>query len=102
MKYYVIGDEDTVLGFGMVGVEGAVAASVAEAEDAFDNALENPEIGILVVTERAAQLIRPRVDRILFSDTFPLIVEIPDRLGRMAGRPSIREMVNTAIGIKLG
>ncbi|MFH2115415.1 MAG: V-type ATP synthase subunit F [Spirochaetota bacterium] len=102
MKYYVIGDEDTVLGFGMVGVEGAVAGSVAEAEDAFDNALENPEIGILVVTERAAQLIRPRVDRILFSDTFPLIVEIPDRLGRMVGRPTIRETVNTAIGIKLG
>lgn len=102
MKYYVIGDEDTVLGFGMVGVEGAVAGSVAEAEDAFDNALENPEIGILVVTERAAELIRPRVDRILFTDTFPLIVEIPDRLGRMAGRPTIRETVNTAIGIKLG
>jgi V/A-type H+-transporting ATPase subunit F len=102
MKYYVIGDEDTVLGFGMVGVEGAVAGSVAEAEAAFDNALENPDIGILVVTERAAELIRPRVDRILFSDTFPLIVEIPDRRGRMAGRPTIRETVNTAIGIKLG
>lgn len=102
MKYFVIGDEDTVLGFGMVGVEGVVTGGVAETEAAFDSALENPEIGILVVTERAAELIRPRVDRILFSDTFPLIVEIPDRRGRMAGRPTIREMVNTAIGIKLG
>ncbi|GAB1455598.1 hypothetical protein MASR2M48_09050 [Spirochaetota bacterium] len=45
---------------------------------------------------------RQRVDRYLFSDTFPLIVEIPDRRGRMAGRPTIREMVNSAIGIKLG
>ncbi|PKL25895.1 MAG: Vacuolar H+transporting two-sector ATPase F subunit [Spirochaetae bacterium HGW-Spirochaetae-3] len=102
MKYFVIGDEDTVLGFGMVGVDGRVAGDVAEAEAAFDAATADPDVGILVVTERAAELIRPRVDRYLFSDTFPLIVEIPDRSGRMTGRPTIRETVNSAIGIKLG
>lgn len=102
MKYYVIGDEDTVLGFGMVGVDGAVVGNAAEAEAAFDTATSDPEVGILVVTERAAEFVRPRVDRLLVSDGFPLIVEIPDRRGRMAGRPTIREMVNTAIGIKLG
>lgn len=98
----MIGDEDTVLGFGMVGVGGRVAGDAAEAEAAFDAATADPDVGILVVTERAAELIRPRVDRYLFSDTFPLIVEIPDRDGRMAGRPTIRETVNSAIGIKLG
>lgn len=102
MKYFVIGDEDTVLGFGMVGVRGSVAATVAEAEAAFDAAMADKDIGILVITERSAELIRPRVDRLLFSDDFPLIVEIPDRRGRMSGRPTIRETVNTAIGIKLG
>lgn len=102
MKYFVIGDEDTVLGFGMVGVDGRVAVTVAEAEAAFDAAMADKDIGILVVTERAAQLIRPRVDRLLFSDDFPLIVEIPDRRGRMPDRPTIRETVNSAIGIKLG
>lgn len=102
MKYFVMGDEDTVLGFGMVGVDGRVATTVAEAEAAFDAAMADKDIGILVVTERAAQLIRPRVDRLLFSDDFPLIVEIPDRRGRMPDRPTIRETVNSAIGIKLG
>jgi len=102
VKYFVIGDEDTVLGFGMVGVDGRVAGDAAEAEAAFDAATADPDVGILVVTERDAELIRPRVDRYLFSDTFPLIVEIPDRDGRMAGRPTIRETVNSAIGIKLG
>jgi len=102
VKYFVIGDEDTVLGFGMVGVGGRAVADVPSAEAAFDAATADPEIGILVVTERAAELIRPRVDRFLFSDTFPLIVEIPDRRGRMSGRPTIRETVNAAIGIKLG
>lgn len=102
MKYFVIGDEDTVLGFGMVGVDGRVAATAAEAEASFDAAMADKDIGILVITERSAELIRPRVDRLLFSDDFPLIVEIPDRRGRMPGRPTIRETVNSAIGIKLG
>jgi V/A-type H+/Na+-transporting ATPase subunit F len=101
MKYYVIGDEDTVLGFGMVGVRGKVVSGPQEAERAFRSALENKEIGIVVITERAAELIRPTIDRFLFTENFPLIVEIPDRVGPVSGRPSIREMVNTAIGIKL-
>jgi len=101
MKYYVIGDEDTVLGLGMVGVRGKVVSGPQEAERAFRSALENKEIGIVVITERAAELIRPAIDRFLFTENFPLIVEIPDRMGPVSGRPSIREMVNTAIGIKL-
>ncbi|MHC4298066.1 MAG: V-type ATP synthase subunit F, partial [Planctomycetota bacterium] len=35
MKYSIIGDEDAVLGFGMVGVSGKVAANADEARRAF-------------------------------------------------------------------
>lgn len=102
MKYYVIGDDDAALGFGMVGVQGRAASSEAEAAAAFDGAIADPDVGIIIVTERVADLIRPRVDRYLFAETFPLIVEIPDRRGPMEGRLGIREMVNKAIGINLG
>lgn len=102
MRYYVIGDEDTVLGFGMVGVDGRAVSSAGEAEAAFDEAISGGEVGILVITERAASLIRARVDRLLFSEDFPLIIEIPDRRGRVPGRQGIKETVNAAIGIKLG
>jgi len=101
MKYYIIGDEDAVLGFGMVGVQGKVVQNQEEAEFAFRHALEASEVGIIIITERAAQLIRTAVDRYLFRERFPLIVEIPDRLGPVSGRVGIREMVNAAIGIKL-
>jgi vacuolar-type H+-ATPase subunit F/Vma7 len=37
----------------------------------------------------------------MLTQSFPLIVEIPDRHGRMTARPGIREMVNAAIGIKI-
>jgi len=101
MNYYVIGDEDAVLGFGLVGVHGQTAHNPEGARAAFEGALADREVGVVLITERAAELIRPVVDRYVFTQTFPLIVEIPDRLGPVSGRPTLREMVNQAIGIKL-
>lgn len=101
MNYFIIGDEDAVLGFGMVGVSGKTASSPEEAETAFKTALKDEETGIIIITERIADLIRPLVDKYIFTRKFPLIVEIPDREGKLTGKPGIREMVNEAIGIKL-
>ena len=101
MKYFVIGGEDAVLGFGMVGVDGRSVASVEEADRAFAEALEDKQVGIVIITEPAADLIRERVDRYVFSRSFPLIVEVPDRGGPGEGRPELRELVNRAIGINL-
>jgi len=101
MQYYIIGDEDAVLGFDMVGVQGKAVGSASEAEEVFKKVLEDRNTGIILITERIAELIRPLVDRFIFSEAFPLIVEIPDRRGRIEGKASIREMVNQAIGIKL-
>ena len=101
MKYYVIGDEDTVLGFGMVGVQGTVVNDKVSAEQAFQQALKEPDTGILIITEKIADYIRSTVEQYLFSERFPLILEIPDREGPKKGRIGIRETVNAAIGIKL-
>jgi vacuolar-type H+-ATPase subunit F/Vma7 len=46
-------------------------------------------------------MIREAVDSYLFTESFPLIVEIPDRSGRDLNRPGIKELVNRAIGIKV-
>jgi len=101
MRYFIIGDEDAVIGFGMVGVQGRSAGNAQEAQDAFSYALEQKDVGIIIITERIAALIRTTVDKYLFTERFPLIVEIPDRTGHLKGRPGIRDMVNAAIGIKL-
>lgn len=101
MKYYVIGDEDAVLGFGLAGVRGRLVRTSVEASDAFREALEDRENGIILITERIAELIRPQVDRYVFKEDFPLIVEIPDWEGKLSTRPPLRETVNAAIGIKL-
>jgi V/A-type H+-transporting ATPase subunit F len=101
MKYSVIGDEDTVLGFGIVGVEGRIAVTEEETRRAFQELLDDKEVSIMIITERLADKIRNLVDQYMLTQSFPLIVEIPDRQGRLPDRPGIKEMVNAAIGIKI-
>ncbi len=101
MKYSIIGDEDAVLSFGIVGVSGRIATNPDEARTAFQEILEDKEVGIILVTESVADMMRSTVEKYVFTVNFPLIVEIPDRKGAKSGRPGIKEMVNAAIGIKL-
>jgi V/A-type H+-transporting ATPase subunit F len=101
MDYFVIGDEDTVLGFGMVGVRGRSVEDAASADAALTEALKDTDTGIIIITETVAGTIRTRVDELTFSNRFPLILEIPDRNGPTEGRKTLRELVNRAIGIKL-
>ena len=101
MRYFVIGDEDSVVGFRLAGVDGVVVDNRADAEASFDAVLEDNDYGIIIITERIAEIIRDRVDRYVFAEQFPLILEIPDRTGRLEGRLGMREMVNKAIGISM-
>lgn len=101
MKYFIIGDEDALLGFGLVGVDGRKASTPAEAENAFNEALGDPEVGIVLINENVASMIREIVDEYLFKHDFPLLMEIPGRGGSEASRPSLRDLANKAIGIKL-
>lgn len=101
MKFFLLGDEDALLGFGMVGVEGILARTPEEASAGLAQILEDPEVGIILINERIADSIREQVDRFIFTKEFPLILEIPDRRGSGEGRKSLRELVNEAIGIQL-
>ena len=101
MKFYAIGDEDTVLGFQLAGVEGKVVHTPDEASDALNHAFEMEGLGVIILSERIAQSIRSLVDQYIFKTTFPLIIEIPDRQGPLEGRGSIRDMIRAAVGIQL-
>ena len=101
MKYAIIGDEDAIIGFGILGVSGKVATNPEEAQDAFSSIIGDKETGIIIITERIADMIRPIINKYLLTSNFPLVIEIPDRNGAKEDRPSIKEMVNAAIGIKL-
>lgn len=100
MQFFVIGDENTVTGFRMIGLKGEVVKSEDETREALEEAFASEDIGIIIITERVAAEVQEEIDEYLFGHDFPLIIQIPDREGPIEGRVSIRDMVNAAIGVK--
>jgi len=101
MKILVIGSQDAVLGFSLVGVAGKVVKTVTEVNEALDSALASQEAGIILLTQDAASLIQARMDYLKLRSTIPLVVEIPSSMGVGADQPELSEIVLKAIGIKL-
>lgn len=99
MKFYVIGDSETVLGFCLVGVEGEIVTSSEEAQSALEKAFAQKDLGIVLMPERIAQWVRSVVDKHTYKGAFPLIIEIPDMQGPMEGRKTIQELVGRAVGV---
>jgi len=101
MKFFVIGDEHTVTGFSLVGVQGAVAQDGKEAGDALERVTLEKEAGVILITERLAAEIREQVNQHVYAGRFPLVVEIPDRKGPLENRLDVREVVRRSIGVSV-
>jgi len=101
LQFFVIGDEDTVLGFSLAGTNGIVVRDAAGARQALEESIEQEDLGIIIITERIATLIRPEIKAHFYNTARPLIVEIPDRLGPLPDRISVKEVVQAAVGIRM-
>lgn len=101
MKFYVIGDRHTVLGFRLVGIDGVEVTGRDEALAALKEAVNREGVGIVLITERVASEIRDEVEARLYGMGFPLVLEIPDSGGASPDRPAIEDIVRKAIGISI-
>jgi V/A-type H+-transporting ATPase subunit F len=101
MELRVIGHLEAVLGFSLVGIQGQVATTAAEANQAIDEALSAPDVGIVMVTEDVAELVGTRMDQLKLRSTVPIVIEVPGPEGPRPDRPSINELIRRAIGVKI-
>jgi V/A-type H+-transporting ATPase subunit F len=101
MKVLVIGNLDAVLGFGLVGVHGQAVSTAQEMTQALDQAVADPEAGIILVTEEVADMVRPRISQLMTRSAVPLVVEIPGPGGPQPDRSSLAELIQRAIGVKI-
>jgi vacuolar-type H+-ATPase subunit F/Vma7 len=101
MDFYVVADEDTVVGFRYAGVPGTIARSPAQAGAELDRMVKEQRKIIIITTEQIANTVREKINRIRTAEAFPLIVEIPGPLGPSAESPSLLKMIREAIGIKV-
>ncbi len=102
MKFFVISDNvDTFLGLRLAGMEGIVVHEQEEIENELKKAADDPEIGVVLMTEKLLNLCPELVYDIKLNRRRPLIVTVPDRHGAGQVGDSISRYVREAIGVKL-
>jgi V/A-type H+/Na+-transporting ATPase subunit F len=92
----IIGDEDTVLGFKLVGIRKSAIFN----KDKIKQDLEKfGSVKILILTEEVAQFLR---DKNLMADIQPVIAEVPDKNGAKGfAQQEISRLYESAIGVAL-
>lgn len=101
MKFFCIGDEDTVAGFRLAGIEGQTATTPDQTRTAIEDASTRPDCGVIIITEKLAEGIRHQVEAIRLEREHPLIVEVPGPEGSLPGRKSLRDFVQEAVGMRI-
>lgn len=102
MKMFLISDNvDTFTGMRLAGVEGVVVHEEDELKEQFEKVFADPEIGIVLLTEKFGRDFPELVQSVKMNRRTPLFVEIPDRHGTGRSKNFITDYVNQAIGLKL-
>ena len=101
MKFFLIGDKETVLAFSLVGIEGQVAKSKADILNIIRRQKCRSNIGIIMITERLAEYVHPLLQKMFLQKEGPLILEIPDRHGPLPKKRSVEDLILSALGMKI-
>ena len=101
MSYYVLADEDTVLGFRYAGVPGEVVEGSEQAQRVFERVCGAGEYDIVILTEVVANSIREAVNHIRFKVQTPIVVEVPGPEGPVTDRPDLLKLTQEAVGLRL-
>lgn len=106
----VIGDEETVTGFLLAGVGHKTAAGQnffvvdskttrSALEDAFQKFTKRPDVGIVLINQHCAQIIRYLIDD--YSATIPTVLEIPSKDHPYdPANDTIMKRVNLMLGLR--
>lgn len=77
MKMYCISDNiDTAVGLKLAGIESIVLQDKSEIEHEIDAVIKNPNIGILIVTEKIEETALEKVKYIKDNLKLPLLIKI--------------------------
>ena len=102
MRFFLVSDnKDTLVGMRLAGIPGVVVHAPEDTQAALEKAIEDDNIGIVLITEKLVKLCPELVSQLKESHEKPLLVEIPDRHGSGRGKDSITRYVREAIGIKI-
>ena len=102
MKYFLISDNvDTLAGMRLVGVRGVVVHEPEEMNQALEKACADPEIGLVLITDKLVAKCADVVFAYKLNRRRPLIVEMPDRHSDTNPGDSIRRYISEVVGVKI-
>lgn len=102
MKFTLISDKiDTLTGMRLAGVNGVFVNEKYALLDALKSACEDPEIGIILLTENLSFMIPDEIHKIRIDKHMPIITIIPDRHGSQRADDYITNYIKQSIGIKI-
>ncbi len=99
MEFFVIGDEEVVLGFRFAGAEGAAVYNREGALEAFRRATTQGDVKILIITEQVSAMIEEEVTAWQYDGAYPLVVEVPGIDGHLENRRSLVDAIREAVGV---
>jgi len=99
MVPFVLGEEEVVLGFRLIGVKGITPTGPDSALSELENALAAKEPPLLLVTERMARWIRPQIRSAILAGA--MIQVIPGLGEAIERRVDEEALLLSALGIKL-
>ena len=101
MKYFVITDStDTQVGLRLAGIEGVVVREEPLVRAAIQTAAADPDIAVLLVTEKIAETYTATLDSARAAGG-PLLITVPSTGGGAAGKDRLTRYIREAIGVKL-
>lgn len=91
------------MGFALTGIKDLYAVSNREeAKSALSKVMQDPDMGVLIITERYAQFLRDDIKKFREErPLYPLIVEIQDKKGPMEREDPIRILIKRAVGLDI-
>lgn len=102
MKSFLISDNrDTWVGMRLAGINGVIVHEKQEVLNNLKAAMNDQEIGIVIVTEKIVDLAKEEIMDLKLKKARPLIIEIPDRHGTTRGQNVITSYIRESVGIRI-
>jgi V/A-type H+/Na+-transporting ATPase subunit F len=100
MLGFVIGDNEMVTGFRLVGVEGTEVTSAEEARQALTKALARKDLAVIIISEEFSTQIRDDINKTRLEKLTPLVLEVPGRTGPRA-ETKMSDLIDKTLGIRI-
>ncbi len=98
MTFFCIADKESSLGFKLSGIHTSEVSSRPEALEALRLARATKDVGVILITDKAAAYIRDEIKAHINEKPIPLVLELPSR-GQMPKRKSAAELLKELAGL---